>query len=81
MITVKLLCFSHVRHVLGQAEILLELPPGATAADAEARVRHMGGEALASVPWRVAVNQAFTESSAPLADGDEVALIPPVQGG
>lgn len=81
MITVKLVCFSHVKHALGCDEVSLELPDGATAADVEARARQMGGEALARVPWRVAVNQAFADSGAPLAHGDEVALIPPVQGG
>ncbi|GAB4312212.1 MAG: hypothetical protein Kow0059_02580 [Candidatus Sumerlaeia bacterium] len=41
----------------------------------------MGGEALARVPLRAAVNQSFVNDGAVLDDGDEVALIPPVQGG
>ena len=78
-ITVR--CFSHLRDALGAESITIEVPPGATTAAIEARVRDMAPGRLADLPWRVALNQAFVEGEAPLADGDEVALIPPVQGG
>ncbi|WP_419162070.1 MoaD/ThiS family protein [Candidatus Palauibacter sp.] len=42
-----------------------------------------GGGGFDWLPERVviAVNQSYAESGTPLADGDEVALIPPVAGG
>jgi len=36
---------------------------------------------LAALPVRVAVNEAYVDPSHPLADGDEVAFLPPVSGG
>lgn len=78
---IRLRCFSHVKHALGCGEIELELPEGATTADAEARVREMGGAALAGLPLRAALNREYVNGPTPLSDGDEIALIPPVQGG
>jgi molybdopterin converting factor small subunit len=39
-----------------------------------------GAERLPAAPL-VAVNAAYADADHPLADGDEVALIPPVAGG
>lgn len=62
-------------------ELLLELPPGATAADALAAVRRRPGtERLPPGPL-IAVNQRYAKPETALQDGDEVALIPPVAGG
>jgi molybdopterin synthase catalytic subunit len=80
-IRVTVRCFSHVRHVLGDEVITLELPAGATAETVLRRVREMSDMRLTSLPMRVAINQEFVAESAALRDGDEVALIPPVQGG
>ncbi|HEX5440281.1 MAG TPA: molybdopterin converting factor subunit 1 [Ktedonobacterales bacterium] len=60
----------------------LDLPDGATAADARALL----GErypALARLlpPCAVAVNRAYVAADAPLHDGDELVFIPPVGGG
>jgi molybdopterin converting factor small subunit len=78
---ITLKCFSHVKYAFDRDEMDLELPAAATAADLETRVRELAGGALKDVPLRVAVNRTFVESGHPLADGDEAALIPPVQGG
>ena len=60
----------------------VDLPPGATVQDllrlCEQRIP------AAPVPWAsiaVAVNHEYAPASHPLADGDEVALLPPVGGG
>lgn len=45
----------------------------------ELRARH--GFSLPRERIRAAVNDAFTDSSAPLRDGDRVVFIPPVAGG
>ncbi len=73
MITVK--CFARYRALLGFSD--LELPPVPTLGDllADPRFADLPKDAL------LAVNQAFADRSASLADGDEVALMPPVSGG
>ena len=59
----------------------LELPAGATAGDALADVRRRpGAERLPPKPM-IAVNQRYAKPETKLAEGDEVALIPPVAGG
>jgi len=80
-INVKMRCFSHLRQHLGAAQIDLELDAGAKALDLEARVRKMLGPELEDMVFRVAVNQTFVDADHELADGDEVALLPPMQGG
>ncbi len=73
MITVK--CFARYRALLGFTE--LELPAVPTLGDLlrDPRLAPLPQEAL------LAVNQCFVDRAAPLADGDEVALMPPVSGG
>ncbi len=80
-ITITVHCFSHVRHVLGTATVELRLPTGSDTSAVEREIREMGGASLAGLPMRIALNKAFVNEPQPLADGDEVALIPPVQGG
>ncbi len=73
MITVK--CFARYRALLGFSE--LALPAAASLAEllADPRFAALPADAL------LAVNQAFAQRDSPLADGDEVALMPPVSGG
>lgn len=73
MITVK--CFARYRALLGFDT--LEVPAAPTLGDllADARFVPLPKDAL------LAVNQAFADRNIPLADGDEVALMPPVSGG
>lgn len=78
---VRLRLFASYAEAFGQEEILLELPSGATAGDALAAVRSRpGAERLPPKPM-LAVNQRYARVDAALAEGDEVALIPPVAGG
>ena len=80
-IRVTVRCFSRIRDVLDSAEVTLELSPGATAGEVARRVVLMGNGRLDGLPFRIAVNQEFATEADALSDGDEVALIPPVQGG
>lgn len=80
-IHVRVRLFSHLKHVLGWSEMALDLAEGATASDAAARLRDLAGGCLDGVVFRLAVNQEYVSDSRALVDGDEVALIPPVQGG
>lgn len=78
----RVLFFGIVRERLGRREALVELDDGATAGDLLSRLAadYEGfAEGVASV--RVAVNNEYVDSDAPLSDNDEVAIIPPVSGG
>ena len=78
---VRLLLFASYAEAFGRDELLLDLPAGATAGDALAAIRaRPGAEKLPPKPM-IAVNQRYAKAEAPLAEGDEVALIPPVAGG
>ncbi len=72
-VTVRL--FAGLRERAGQAR--LELEDVASAGDVWARLG-LGDEPPGLL---YAVNRAYVERTHPLADGDEVALIPPVSGG
>jgi molybdopterin converting factor subunit 1 len=79
---VRVRLFAIQRELAGTREISLELPAGATIEDAWLRVvdRHPVLEpGRPSV--RFARNSVYATADAPLADGDEVAFIPPVSGG
>lgn len=78
---VRILLFASYADAFGASEIVVKLLAPATTADALAAVSAMnGGEQLPSRPL-VAVNARYARSDQLLADGDEVALIPPVAGG
>ena len=74
---IHLRTFARYRERLGFTELELALPEPATLAAllADPRLAELPAEAL------FAVNQAFVSREAPLCDGDEVALMPPVSGG
>jgi molybdopterin synthase catalytic subunit len=78
----RLLYFAVVREKLGRDEESLELPAGAHVRDAVAALaeRHASIAAMRT-KFRVAVNEEFVDDEHALADGDELALIPPVAGG
>ena len=81
MIKVKIKCFSQVKYALGKNEIIMELENGSTTVDLEEMIREQGKDKLNGVSLRVAVNQKYVQDGIELKDGDEVAFIPPVQGG
>jgi MoaE-MoaD fusion protein len=74
-VTVRL--FAGLRELAGTSSRELELEDGATTGDV------WGALALGERPGglAVAVNRRYVGETEPLADGDEVALIPPVSGG
>ena len=79
-VTVKL--FAVVREKAGLPELEVDVPEGATVASAaealSARLPAVG-EHLRRAAF--AVNQTYVPREAPLRDGDELAVIPPVSGG
>jgi molybdopterin converting factor subunit 1 len=75
--------FAMLRERAGRDTVTVEVPESATVRDAVEAVARTPG--LADVMERMsvvmAVNREYADDDAPLADGDELALIPPVSGG
>jgi MoaE-MoaD fusion protein len=81
-IAVRARLFARLRELAGTDGESVELPTGSIVADVYDAVRrlHPGLDADRN-SVRAALNQEFVDWDAPLADGDEVAFIPPVSGG
>jgi molybdopterin converting factor subunit 1 len=81
-VKVTALLFARLREQAGGELFPLELPGGSTVADAYAELRrlHPALEARREIV-RAAVNREFADWDDLLAEGDEVAFIPPVSGG
>lgn len=76
-----MLLFAGLAEALGRP--MLELPDAAAPATVGALEQLLRREhaALASRPFRVAVNQRYGAAADTVSPGDEIALIPPVSGG
>ena len=81
-VRIRVLFFGALRDVAGRREDSLEVPAGAHLdtvyehyANRFPRLREMAASVV------LALNQEFSAPSAPLAEGDEVAFLPPVSGG
>jgi molybdopterin synthase catalytic subunit len=77
VIHVRVRLFAMLRERAGRSTVEVQLADGATAGDVWASLG-IGDEPPA---LGVAVNRAYADRSTTLADGDEVAFIPPVSGG
>ena len=81
-IAVRARLFARLRELAGTDVESVELPTGSSVSDVYDAVRklHPGLDADRN-SVRAALNQAFVDWDAAVADGDEVAFIPPVSGG
>lgn len=79
-IRVKL--FASVREIVGQKELILEVPDGmkASALPHRLAIEYPGMRALVAF-LKIAVNHEYADGERVLIEGDEVALLPPVSGG
>jgi molybdopterin converting factor subunit 1 len=77
---VRVLLFGSLREALGAKDLEVELDAGSTVGALRAQLaeRH---ELFARAALRAAVNQETVAETRALADGDEVAFLPPVSGG
>ena len=74
--------FAAARDLAGRGEVEIELPPGADVAELrQALAAHLPALAPLAARSLVAVNAEYASDSTPVAEGDELALIPPVSGG
>jgi molybdopterin synthase catalytic subunit len=81
--TLRVRLFAILRERAGSDSIELDLPEGATVADALRQLTDSPPLAgtLDRMPVRMAVNRAYAEPETPLGPDDELALIPPISGG
>jgi len=79
---VRILLFARLRDLVGTESVELDSPDIESVGDAYRilRARHPELEAF-SRSLLVAVNQEFADWNTPVAEGDELALFPPVSGG
>ena len=74
--------FSFLRQIVGQNELLLELPEGATVADALTQLyARFPRLKEAEKTMLLAVGVEFVSRTSKLGDGDVLSLMPPLQGG
>lgn len=84
MITVRVLFLARLRDLTGRRDMSLCLNDGTLAALRSALAEQFTAETLTGLfaeNVRLAVNQSVWNGSVPLANGDEVAFLPPVTGG
>ncbi len=81
--SVRVLYFAGLRDALGLSEETIALPAGVATVGGLAD--HLAGRHRAYAERRahvrIARNEAFASADEPVADGDVIALIPPVAGG
>lgn len=79
---VQVLLFATIKDKVGKSRLTLDLPEAATVADARAALSHDFPAAAQNIGSAIAaVNEEFSQPNATLADGDTLALFPPVSGG
>ena len=79
---ISVLFFASARELAGCSELALDVPAGCTAAAAlELLLERFPALAPLCSSLQVAVNQRYAPPDTPLAEGDELALIPPISGG
>jgi molybdopterin synthase catalytic subunit len=75
---VRVMLFAALRELAGGAELELELEQGARVGDVWGRMPELGVEPEGLL---YALNKEYVDPDRELADGDELAVIPPVSGG
>lgn len=81
-ISIRVLFFGQLREAAGTGEMTWELPPGSTSSELHGAVMVVF-PSLAALRGSIVLarNQEFLHEPAVLAQGDEIAFLPPVSGG
>jgi len=81
-VRVAILCFARLRDLVGSARLVRDVPAHATVETVWAALAAEHPEVAAHRPSvAAAVNARFARFSTRVAEGDEVAFLPPVSGG
>jgi molybdopterin synthase catalytic subunit len=81
-VKIRVRLFAAVKDIVGQREVVLDVPEGTTAAGMLDRFAGDYPRLRGLIPSLLfAVNREYVQGTQVLAEGDEVALIPPVSGG
>jgi molybdopterin synthase sulfur carrier subunit len=79
---VTILVFAKLRDLVGAPRLVRDVPAGSTV---EGVWQALAAEFPAAAPYlaalSAAVNAGYAKFSTPVADGDDVAFLPPVSGG
>lgn len=79
---VRVLAFARLRELLGSGELILELPERSTLESLSHELARRNGAITPLLPsTRFARNGRIVAGSEPLAEHDEIALLPPAGGG
>lgn len=79
---VRIRYFAALREAMGVAEEALDLPAGATVAQARALLAERRPSLAPLLPaCAAAVDRAYAQAETPLREGAELAFIPPLGGG
>jgi molybdopterin converting factor small subunit len=82
VLTLRVLAFARLRELLGFGERAVEVPAGTTLEALWSQLSHdVPGLQGLRASTRFACNGVLAGGGTPVADGDEVALLPPVGGG
>lgn len=80
-IAVRVRFFARLRELAGNETAAIRVQPGATVGNVYDQLREKHGALPARESVRAALNQEFADWGDEVAEGDEVAFIPPVSGG
>lgn len=78
---IKVKCFSQVKYAIEKDQLIIDLREGSDTSDIEEIIREKAKGRLDGVRLRTALNKVYITNPVAVKDGDEVAFIPPVQGG
>lgn len=79
---IRVRLFASMKDIVGQREVVIELPEGVTGSELLHRIAMEHPRLKPLLPsLLLAVNREYAEVTQELKDGDEVAFIPPVSGG
>ena len=81
MIELRVKLFSHLKYHFGQDELIISFDGKPDSDQLRARIDRMCEQININTPYRLAVNHSFISQKIPLNKDDEIAVIPPVQGG